>query len=43
MRITQVWVEETKDQKYSGSGGMDERVKISKVRWKRWNSRYTQG
>ena len=32
-----------RDQKYSRLGGMDERVKISKVRWKGWNSRYTQG
>ena len=43
MRITQVQVEETKDQKYSRSGGMDERVKISEVRWMGWNCRYTQG
>ena len=43
MRITQVQMRETKDQKYSGLGGMDERDKIPKDRWKGWNIRETQG
>ena len=43
MRITQVQMRETKDQKYSGLGGMDERDKITKDRWKGWNIRETQG
>ena len=36
-------MKETKDQKYSGLGGMDERDKIPKDRWKGWNIGETQG
>ena len=43
MRITQVQMKETKDQKYSGLGGMDERDKIPKDRWKGWKIGETQG
>ena len=43
MRIIQVQMKETKDQKYSGLGGMDERDKIPKDRWKGWKIGETQG
>ena len=43
MRITQALVEEIGDQKYSSLGGMYERLKILKVRWKGWKIRETQG
>ena len=43
MRITQVQMKETKDQKYSGLGGMDERDKIPKDIWKGWKIGETQG
>ena len=43
MRNTQVQVEEIQNQKYSRLGGMDEREKILKVRWKGWKVRDTQG
>ena len=36
-------MKETKDKKYSGLGGMDERVKIPKDRWKGWKIGETQG
>ena len=32
-----------KHQKYSRLGGMDEKVKIPKVRWKEWKIRDSQG
>ena len=43
MRITQVQVEEIKDQKYSRVGGMDEKYKILKMKWKGQKIRDTQG
>ena len=43
MRIIQVQMKETKDQKYSGLGGMDERDKIFKDIWKGWKIGETQG
>ena len=42
MRNTQGEVEEKKDPKYTRLGGMDERLKIPKVRWKGWKMRNTQ-
>ena len=43
MRITQVQVEEIKDQKYSRVGGMDEKYKILKIKWKGQKIRDTPG